>query len=171
MRRIAIALAVVAAVLVWPLVALAGDHKPINPNSNKPLTMAVIGDTPYGDAQVAAFPNLVADVNADPKVDLTLHVGDIKNGSSLCTDAYFALIRGYFDSFEDPFVLTPGDNEWTDCHRVNNGAFNPLERLARLREVFFPDPGKTLGQQSVAVKSQAQQGFPENVTYTRNDVA
>jgi hypothetical protein len=157
MRRTAVALAVVAAVLVWPLVAIAGDHKAISPNSNRPLTMAVIGDTPYGEAQVLAFPSLVADVNADKKVALTLHVGDIKNGSSLCTDEYFALIRGYFDSFEDPFVLTPGDNEWTDCHRANNGGYQPLERLAELRSVFFPEPGATIGGREKAVLSQADE--------------
>ena len=28
-----------------------------------------------------------------------------------------------------PVIYTPGDNEWTDCHRVNNGGYNPLERL------------------------------------------
>jgi hypothetical protein len=164
MRRLVLALAVVAAVLAWPLAATAGDHKPINPNSNKPLTMAVIGDTPYGEAQVAAFPSLVTDVNDDPKVALTLHVGDIKNGSSLCTDAYFALIRSYVDSFEDPFVLTPGDNEWTDCHRANNGGYLPLERLAKLRSVFYPEPGVTIGGREKAVLTQADEpGFGEFV--------
>ena len=39
-----------------------------------------------------------------------------------------------------------GDNEWTDCHRPNNGGYNPLERLAKVRATFFPSPGRTLGQ-------------------------
>ena len=42
-------------------------------------------------------------------------------------------------------VLTPGDNEWTDCHRVAAGEYQPLERLAKLREVFYPVPGMTIG--------------------------
>jgi hypothetical protein len=37
-----------------------------------------------------------------------------------------------------PFVFVPGDNDWTDCHR-RAGAYDPLERLARLR-VFFAGP-------------------------------
>jgi len=134
------------------------------------VTFAVIGDVPYGAAQIAAFPGWLAQINADPEVRTLVHVGDIKNGSSLCTDAYFAQIRAAFDTVEDPFVYTPGDNEWTDCHRVNNGAYNPLERLAKVREVFFDQPGHTLGQHTMKVESQVGDGFPENVTYRQRQV-
>jgi len=135
------------------------------------FTFAVIGDIPYGDAQIANFPNAIKQINADPAVRLVDHLGDIKSGSSLCSDSYFAQVRGQFDTFVDPLVYTVGDNEWTDCHRVNNGAYNPLERLAKIRSVFFPRPGHTLGRHSARVKSQASQGFPEDVRYTRGDVA
>ena len=80
------------------------------------------------------------------------------------TDAYFANIRGLADSFEDPFVLTPGDNEWTDCHRANNGGYHPLERLAALRSLFYPEPGTTIGGREKAVLTQANEpGFGEFV--------
>ena len=68
-------------------------------------------------------------------------------------------------------MYTVGDNEWTDCHRPNNGGYNPLERLAKIRQVFFPRPGFTLGQNSVPVQSQAGQGIPEDVRWQRADVA
>ncbi len=135
------------------------------------FTFAVIGDIPYGAAQIAAFPGRIAQINADRQVQLVDHVGDIKNGSSTCDDAYFAKIRTDLDTFRDPLVYTPGDNEWTDCHRVNNGAYNPLERLAAVRKIFFPRPGVTLGQHPVKVVSQAAQGYVENVGYQRDDVA
>ena len=54
-------------------------------------------------------------------------------------------LRDAFDDFKDPLVYTPGDNEWTDCHRTNNGSYLPTERLAKLRELFYPAPGVTLG--------------------------
>lgn len=130
-------------------------------------TFAVLGDVPYGADQIAAFPSWIQQINADPDVSSVVHLGDIKNGSSLCSDSYFAMIRRDVDAFADPFVYTPGDNEWTDCHRQNNGAYNPLERLAKVREVFFDHPGTTLGQTSIAVQSQSRQGYPENVTYRR----
>jgi hypothetical protein len=129
---------------------------------------AVIGDVPYGDAQIAAFPGWIQQINHDPAVRSVVHLGDIKNGSSLCSDSYFDLIRADFDTFEDPLVYTPGDNEWTDCHRVNNGAYNPLERLDRVRDVFFDEPGRSLGQRQLNV--EAHDGFPENVVYHRAEV-
>jgi hypothetical protein len=85
-------------------------------------------------------------INADTDVALVDHLGDIKSGSSMCTDEYFSMIKSQFDRFRDPLVYTVGDNEWTDCHRANNGAYNPLERLDKIRQIFFPHPGLTLGE-------------------------
>ena len=133
-------------------------------------SFAVIGDVPYGATQLAAFPGWIQQINADPDVRQVVHLGDIKNGSSLCADDYFATIRADFDTFADPLVYTPGDNEWTDCHRVNNGAYNPLERLAKVRELFFDEPGLALGQHPMRVASQAAAGYPENVTYREADL-
>ncbi|MBT2520766.1 hypothetical protein [Arthrobacter sp. ISL-28] len=57
-----------------------------------------------------------------------------------------------------------------DCHRTNNGAYNPLERLDALRELFFAEPGKTLGS-NMPVKSAMDQGLPENVTFNEQRIA
>lgn len=132
-------------------------------------SFAVIGDVPYGAAQVAAFPSWIDQINAaDPK--LAFHVGDIKSGSGRCDDPYYRMVKADFNRFESPLLYTPGDNEWTDCHRPSNGAYQPLERLAFDRSVFFPRPGVTLGQHPVRVKSQAAAGFPENVQLRRKRV-
>jgi hypothetical protein len=150
--------------------ASAAPHVSEDPSSQQAFSFGVIGDIPYGDAETAKFPSRIQDINADRGLDFVAHVGDIKNGSSVCSDEYFAYIRSEFDSFEHPLVYTPGDNEWVDCHRGNNGAYNPLERLDKLREVFFNAPGKTLGR-TMPVKSQEALGLPENVRFTRNRVA
>lgn len=133
-------------------------------------TFAVIGDIPYGDAELANFPNVVQQINADASVSWVDHLGDIKNGSSLCSDTYFEQIKQDFDAFADPLVYTIGDNEWTDCHRANNGGYNPLERLAKVRTVFFPVPGRTLGRPA-RVLSYGSDGYPENVRYVRDEVS
>jgi hypothetical protein len=99
------------------------------------------------------------------------HLGDVKSGSSLCSNEYLQMIRKDFDQFSDPLVYTIGDNEWTDCHRANNGGYNPLERLAEVRQLFFAQPGRTLGLHPARVRSQADQGIPENVRWDRADVA
>jgi glycerophosphoryl diester phosphodiesterase len=125
-------------------------------------TYAIIGDTPYGDEQEAAFPRLVADVNDDPDVARVVHLGDIKNGSSTCDDARFLRLRALYDTFDDPFLLTPGDNEWTDCHRPAAGGYVPTERLAKLRELFYPET-------EVPVRTQGAP-FVENQRWEDGDV-
>ncbi|MCW2982766.1 MAG: hypothetical protein JWR63_336 [Conexibacter sp.] len=134
-------------------------HDPVLPTQ----TYAVIGDTPYGAAQLASFPDDVKAINADPDVRLVMHLGDIKDGSSRCDTSYFQQIRSDFDAFADPLVYTPGDNEWTDCHRANNGGYQPDERLDTVRSLFFDRPGHTLG----ADKAVAHQLAPyvENVLW------
>jgi hypothetical protein len=170
--------AVAAALLAIPAVAAAAaPTRPaasadVPPGQQKDghFSFAVIGDVPYGAAQVAAFPRWVDQINATPGLSFTIHVGDIKNGSSTCTNEYFDTIRTQFDRFTLPLVYTPGDNEWTDCHRTNNGTYDPLERLAAIRRTFFPTAGQTLGAHPMTVDSQAAQGFPENVSLRRQGV-
>src|SRR4051794_19783806 len=71
----------------------AQNGTPINTGSRNPLTLAVYGDAPYGTtptdtAQFDKTPAFIASINADPKVDLVLHVGDIHSGKQFCTEAY-----------------------------------------------------------------------------------
>jgi hypothetical protein len=129
----------------------------------------LIGDTPYGPEQRVRFPALLADINRDPSVRMVLHAGDIKSGSERCDDALFADRRALYDGFRDPFVLTPGDNEWTDCHRVNNGGYLPSERLAAVRSLFFPRHGRTLGRHARRVEFQSH-AYPENVAWDESHV-
>ena len=150
-----------------PATATAADDTAAD---SQAFTFGVIGDIPYGEAEIAKFPARIRDINADSALKFVTHVGDIKNGSSVCSDEYFQNIRAQFDTFEHPLVFTPGDNEWVDCHGTNNGAYNPLERLDKLRDVFFDEPGKTLGA-TMPVKTQADLGLPENVRFTQNRVA
>jgi hypothetical protein len=142
---------------------------PINTGSRNTYTLAVIGDTPYGDQKIAELPSLIDLMNSDPKVDLVAHLGDIKAGSSSpCTDEYFAMVKRIYDGLKDPFVYTPGDNEWTDCHVAgkSNGLYTPTERLQAIRALFFPVPGQTLGGRQKQVLTQADD--PANSAYVEN---
>jgi hypothetical protein len=188
-RAFAIAAFLAAASLFAASVAAAhhghsdhrGDssHRQGDDHGNRPLTYAVIGDTPYGQPQIENFPNDVSEINADPQVSRVIHLGDIKNGSSECTTPYFETIRADFDGFADPLVYTPGDNEWTDCHRANNGAFWPAgpvldgdsrpARLEEIRRIFFDRPGWTLGQHPARVQAE-RPGFVENVLWDQAGV-
>jgi hypothetical protein len=136
--------------------------------SRAPFDLGVFGDTPYGATQIMDVPNFLASVNNDPTITESVHVGDIKNGSSTCDDPYFLFVFDSFNSLKKPFLYTPGDNEWTDCHRLNNGAYDPLERLAAIRKLFFPLPGQSLGATRRQVLTQASiAGFE---TYVENQL-
>ena len=134
----------------------AGNGKPINTGSADTLTLSVYGDWPYSALLFSAAPLLVDSINSDPKVRLVLHVGDIHSGSMPCTLQWNLGIFDVFQQFKDPLVYTPGDNEWTDCHRLVEGNQNPLTELANVRSLFFPTPGYTLGGRKKQVLSQAQ---------------
>jgi hypothetical protein len=157
-----LALTAVAAVAGSSVAQASGDD-----NGANRTTIAVIGDTPYGADQVdpSTFGALISDLNADPFVRTVIHVGDIKNGSTVCSDEYFDQIAANFEASFAPVIYTPGDNEWTDCHRPAAGGYNPYERLARIRETFFAEPGETLGVRPMAVTSQVGE-FVENVMWT-----
>ena len=86
------------------------------------LSIAVFGDSPYGTsnadtAQFDATPAFIQTINDDPDVSLVLHVGDIHSGKQICTLAYDQSIYNMWTAFQSPLVYTPGDNEWTDCHK------------------------------------------------------
>jgi hypothetical protein len=166
-------------------VAVAGNGTPINEGSANELTFAVYGDAPYGTsptdtAEFDATPSFIDSINSDPKVDLVMHVGDIHSGKQYCTEAYDRSIYTLWTEFKDPLVYTPGDNEWTDCHKPaeGGGTYNkttgqidyvrdssgnpvdyaggdPLANLGLVRSIFFPDPGVTLGGRKKQVVSQA----------------
>ncbi|HQZ33306.1 MAG TPA: hypothetical protein PK020_02720 [Ilumatobacteraceae bacterium] len=132
------------------------------------FNFALIGDLPYTAADSANLPALVADINNDPDVLFVAHAGDIKNGTTTCAEAELQSRFAKFQQFDDAFWYTPGDNEWTDCHRANPPS-NPLARLAALRTIFYPNPAQTSGGAPRAVVSQstdpAHSEFVENTMF------
>jgi hypothetical protein len=181
--------AAAAALALAPAAAHAATPAP-----KSPTTFAVIGDTPYGTAAFNALPGQINQINNDPDVRLVMHLGDIKSGSTRCDTSYFEAIKSKFDLFEDPLVYTPGDNEWTDCHRANNGGYQPAgktvtsalapngpvqngapvgqpganvpSRLSEIRRIFFGQRDRTLGQHARHVLSQGP-NYPENVRFNQ----
>lgn len=109
-----------------------------------PYHFCVIGDMPYYLPQdFERFDNVIDTVNEENPA-FTVHVGDTKSGSAPCSDEFIEEMASSFKRFDHPLVYTPGDNEWTDCHRDGAGNWDPIERLAKLRERFFSS-SMTLG--------------------------
>jgi hypothetical protein len=117
------------------------------------FVFGVFGDTPYSDAEERRFLEMMARMDGEP-LAFIVHIGDFKAGSgSPCTDALFERRRAQLDASAHPLILTPGDNEWTDCRRKSNGGFDPIERLARLRQVFFSGR-ESLGRRRIETLAQ-----------------
>ncbi len=97
------------------------------------------GDFPYSTVQAnTGVPNLIADMNAQ-HLAFSVHDGDLKqgNGAPTCADSLYVQALAYLNSLKAPAMFTPGDNDWVDCDRPNNGGFNSLERLSHERAVMF----------------------------------
>jgi hypothetical protein len=202
MKKLVALASVIAALTAVPAVAaFAGNGTPIDTASANPLTLAVYGDAPYGTtptdtAELQATPAFIDSINGDPKVDLVVHVGDIHSGKQYCTADYDRTVAALWTRFKDPLVYTPGDNEWTDCHKaaegggtydattnqvvhvrdadgnlVDHAGGDPVANLGLVRSTFFPTPGLTLGGRKKQVVSQADQhdpAHPGDAAYVEN---
>lgn len=125
--------------------------------SSRPATFqfGLIGDQQYNDWEERQFPRLLAAMDREP-LAFVVHVGDFKAGSNApCTDALFLRRYQEINQSKHPIIFTPGDNDWVDCRRPTNGVMNPLERLKKLREIFFSKP-LSLGQSTIKLTSQAE---------------
>jgi hypothetical protein len=137
-----------AMVLIW--LGLASPALP------EPLRFFALGDSPYSEGEFQQLEGLLVGA-AEARPAFLIHVGDIKSGSSPCTDAYNARIAALFRGLPVPVAYTPGDNEWTDCWRAGG---DPQERLAALRRAFYADPSVLrLGELGAVHPDRA---YPEN---------
>lgn len=116
------------------------------------VTVVAFGDMPYRAVDFPAYEALLDAIGAQ-RPDITINVGDIKGGGP-CDEAIYLRQRDYMNSVAGPLVYTPGDNEWTDCHRPGWGDYDPRERLSVLRTLFFPTP-KSLGRAPIDLERQA----------------
>ena len=132
------------------------------------LSFAAFGDVPYNAAEEPQVIAMIAEMNREP-LAVAIHVGDFKSPQSECSDALFAQRKEWFNLSHHPFVFVPGDNEWIDCRRARWAPHEPLERLAKLREMFFGGDGN-LGQRPLATESQRARGYPEHLRWIVSDV-
>ncbi|MGE3535838.1 MAG: hypothetical protein AB7N91_00210 [Candidatus Tectimicrobiota bacterium] len=145
--------------LLWEALLSAGARAASQAQMPAPapaFEFVALGDMPYSSPEVdrtPAFQRLIAAINRLQPA-FSIHVGDIKSGSTPCDDATFAKIHALFMTFAQPLIYTPGDNEWTDCHRKTNGSYDPLERLAALRKLFF-SASVSLGQTTLPLTRQS----------------
>ena len=129
------------------------------------------GDMPYKKAgDEARMPALLRSINASD-IAFSIYDGDIKDGSSPCSDDVYTQALQMFAQMSKPVVYVPGDNEWTDCHRKNNDGYDPLERLDHLRKVMVPST-RSLGPRQMELTRQGRLGekFVENTRFNHRGI-
>lgn len=133
---------------------------------------ALWGDLPYAkNGDDHKIENLINSMNS-AHLEFTVFDGDTKDGSSICMDELIgAKAIERFNQLKAPTVYIPGDNEWTDCHRVNNGGYNALERLDYIRRTMF---GKieSFGQHKMKLAHQGNvaAAYSENTRWIHKGV-
>ncbi len=97
----------------------------------------MLGDVPYTQSEIRSLDGFIERMNAQP-LAFVVHVGDIGTSarSQGCSDAWLEARRAQFARLRHPFILLPGDNEWTDCAKHG---MDPQARLVRWRELFCAD--------------------------------
>lgn len=169
MKRILLAL---AAITVIPAVALAA------PSS---FEFALIGDMPYDARHREEYVEVMNAIDS-ANLAFVVHDGDFwydgdkwtekLGGFPPCSDEAFEDRLNLAQSSKHPFIFVVGDNEWADCYRAKPRTFEPLERLAKIRKMFFSSD-RSLGRASLRLERQSDDPryseFRENARWKYGD--
>ncbi|WP_050983177.1 hypothetical protein [Cupriavidus basilensis] len=108
------------------------------------------------------------DFLAARRLEFVVHLGGIKGDTESCGDTLLAARQRLLDQSPLPLVYLPGETDWAECGRAANGRFDAVERLNRLRELFYP-ADTTLGQRALPLMRQSEQAtfrsYRENVRW------
>ena len=162
-RKIWVAVSVLLSLVVFVLFT-RGSETP-TPNPPGTFSFAVLGDAPYDRWEEIQYGLVLKSLNSHD-LSWVIHVGDIFWRP--CTDEHYRQTLEQFNSLRHPLIYTPGDNEWTDCWEPQSGGFKPTERLDRIRQIFFVNHTRSLGQNSLPLVSQGgREPYPEFVENAR----
>lgn len=155
--------------------AMRSEAGAASPTATERFQFALIGDAPYTRVQEVEYQRLLTSLNRN-ELAFVVHIGDFQydarpynNNPSVaampCVDNTYKAVLDSFQTVRHPLVMTPGDNDWTDCWPLKAQPANPLHLLARIRAMFYPE-GKSLGQRTMPVKNQS--GDPQFAKFREN---
>lgn len=151
---------------------LAGPVAAWSAEASQRFSFVALGCMPYGKDNFAAYERLLAEINRQ-RPAFTVHCGDTKAAAEPPSEAFLMQVRAWFDTLEGPVMYTPGDNEWTDVHRADNGAQDPLVWLGKVRSVFFSEE-RSMGRAPIPLITQRRNPpfakFVENARWSREGV-
>jgi hypothetical protein len=122
---------------------------------------AVVGHGP-ADSDESHFRHALE--AADDKSTAFVVVTGIKSAKEACSDKLYQERRELIGDARRPTVVVPAAGDWTDC-RNSAGRSNAIERLNRMRELFYGEP-KTLGARKLPLTRQSMS--PRFRSYAEN---
>jgi hypothetical protein len=136
------------------------------------FSFVALGCMPYGKQNYAAYERLLAEISRQQPA-FTVHCGDTKAGAEPPSEEFLVQVRTWFNQIEGAVMYTPGDNEWTDVHRTNNGGADPLVWLGKVRSHYFSEE-RSMGRTPIPLVTQRRDPafatFVENARWSRNGV-
>jgi hypothetical protein len=111
------------------------------------FSFAVITSPVKAATDENALRNAIAETDAD---NLAFVVANgIKSLNEPCTDSLYKRRKALFDSSKNGLIVSLAGSDWTEC-KNSQGRTDAVERLSRLRELFFIDEF-SMGQSRIPV--------------------
>ncbi|MBV8272990.1 MAG: hypothetical protein JO067_12040 [Cupriavidus sp.] len=167
--------AAICALLAAPSLAHAARTVKVEPPpapSVQQTRIALVADVPQWPAAESETAALF-DMMSAQQVALIVHAGGLKGDTESCGDAILNARLQVLDDSPAPLLYVPGETDWAECQKPSNGQFDAVERLNRLRELFFP-VDTTLGRRTLPLVRQSDQAlfrsYRENVRLVAGNV-
>jgi hypothetical protein len=144
-RRVMLRAAAMAAPVLLLALAAAMAHAAKPVAAPRGFQFGVIGHAFKAAPDEAVLKRAIADATqADPAF---IVANGIKSASEPCSDRLYAQRRALLDESAPPLIVSLAGSDWNAC--LNSaGRSNAIERLNRLRELFYGD-GESLGARRI----------------------
>jgi hypothetical protein len=148
LRRATLRVAPLLAAALFATGALAA--KDARDDEGEVHRFAVIGHS-FADGGEARLKQAID--KADDKSTAFVVVTGIKGAKEACSDKLYQQRRDLVGDARRPAIVVPAASDWTEC-RNSAGRSNAIERLNRLRELFYAEP-QSLGARKLDLTRQS----------------
>ncbi|WP_193615725.1 hypothetical protein [Massilia sp. YMA4] len=143
---------------------------PAEPASDAAFEFIVIGHTFPGETGDDDLKRTIA--RADKARPAFVVAAGIKSASEACSDKLYQQRKALLNKSDRPLMVVLAAGDWTDC-RNSAGRSNALERLNRIRELYF-DNRESLGERKLELNRQSTitkfRSYAENAYWERGGV-
>jgi hypothetical protein len=161
LRRATLRVAPLLAAILLSGSALAAKDARDARDDDEPYRFAVIG---HGVGNGGEDHLKRAIDEAEDKSTAFVVVTGIKSTKEACSDKLYQQRRELVGDARRPAVVVPAASDWTEC-RNTSGRSNAIERLNRLRELFYAEP-QSLGAHKLPLTRQSMS--PRFRSYAEN---